>query len=697
MEKKVNRNNVDPVLVDVKYPGFSPQRYAKKGAVNLARGVHLPRKKMRFPRRVMARVGVVFAAVFLIFGGFAVWGVVGAKSALGRGDAIARNFEGALKAFQEFDFETADGYLTRNEKELNALSAFFGGSQRSFLAGAFGTVVPAVGEGQALLGDVISLNYNLLRISRTVSDLKKNGFRYFRSDGEKLLSNLRELRERLSSVTEEVQAVKQSTNRLKSILPFLESVDRMLGNSYMAYSAQLYESDQLLEHLIAFLGEPGDRHLLLFFQNPAEIRPGGGFIGSYADVVLRGGQMISMDVRDIYDPDGQLKVKLTPPQPLQTMTQDWGARDANWFFDFPTSAATVITMMERSLMYTELGVTFEGAIGLNINVFRTIVAAVGPIPLPEYELTINQDNFLEVIQREVETGEDKAAGYPKRILTVLAPMLLERLENLSSSQLEALYAALEGHVEDKDIMCYAKDSTFAQTLASLGMDGAVYGLTPDFWGSYLAVVNANVAGGKSDAFVEESIEARVDVAADGSTLTDLSVTRAHHGDEEKDSWWRATNKDYLQILVNPGTELLKVKGNTVKNLVSDFDYDANGYQKLPQLHAVEMAKKFVTKWNAWVSQAFGKTVFAAWSYVPAGQEKTVEFRYQTASQEGAVKEGNVFSFVFERQSGVKSPLHAVIAAPVGYVWTESGNSSYTYESENPEKRVIMKLTLARQP
>ncbi|MFH1162425.1 MAG: DUF4012 domain-containing protein [Candidatus Jorgensenbacteria bacterium] len=698
MEKKVKRKNIDPILIDVRRPGFAYAGSVKRETVNLARAVQFPNgQSQQRLRQLAARVGVTFAALVLVLGGLALWGVSGAQTAVGaRGAAIAQNFEGALRSFQAFDTDAAEGYLSRNEGELQALASIFQKPQGSMLFGALGAVVPAVGEGKAFLGEIIALNFDLLRISRTVSDLRKNGFRYFRSDGEKLLSSLVELRTRLRAVNAEVAVVKESTSRLKAIAPFLEQVDRVVGNSYVTYGARLYEYDQLLERLIALLGADGGRHILVFFQNPAEIRPGGGFIGSYADITIRRGQMASMDVRDIYDPDGQLTAKFTPPAPLQTMTQDWGARDGNWFFDFPTSAETVTTMMERSGMYAEHGITFEGAVAVNINVFRSLIQAVGPLPLPEYKLTITEDNFLDVIQREVEAGEDKAAGYPKRILTVLAPMVMERLERLSPEQFALLLTAIEEHFAAKDIMLYAKDETFARFLASTGVDGAVYGLPNGFWGSYLAVVNANLAGGKSDAFMEESIEARVDVGADGSTLTDLAITRSHHGDKEKDPWWRATNKNYLQIFTNPNAELLALKGQSVKNLASTFDYLGSGYQTLPQLKSIETAKKFLSKWSAWVMEEFGKTVFATWSFVPAGQTKTIEFRYQTLPQEAAVYAGNAYTFVFERQSGVKSPLRAVIAAPVGYAWVESGATRFTYENADPGKREIVKLTLAKQ-
>ncbi len=119
------------------------------------------------------------------------------------------------------------------------------------------------------------------------------------------------------------------------------------------------------------------------------------------------------------------------------MTEDWGARDANWFFDFPTSAEVVSGMLEESKIYEEEGVKFEGVIGVNVDVLGTIVDLIGPIELPEYDLVIDEDNFLGELQREVETGKDKQEGKnPKKVLAVLAPKIMERLEDLSKSEME---------------------------------------------------------------------------------------------------------------------------------------------------------------------------------------------------------------------------------------------------------------------
>ena len=427
------------------------------------------------------------------------------------------------------------------------------------------------------------------------------------------------------------------------------------------------------------------------------MRPGGGFIGSYADVTIDNGQLAGIDVRDIYDPDGQLDLKVVPPQEIKTMTQNWGARDANWFFDFPTSAKTVVYFLENSKMYSEKNITFDGAIGLNLNVMKSILGVIGPVPLEEYKVVIDDQNFFKEIQKEVETGKDKIAGEPKRILKVLAPIILERMKILSPPQLQDLVEKTGKHFSYKDIMVYMKNQDMQHFIEMANIDGGVFKLPNNFWGSYLGVVNTNVAGGKTDVFMDELIEARIDVDTSGGTFTDLQITRSHFGKDEKDPWWKATNKNFIQVYTNPNASLVSLKGNDVKNLFSNFDYDANRYIRLPQLQSIEKTKIFVNTYQTWIMQAFGKAAFGTWFNVPAGVSKILSVRYEApGDNEIMVTTGKIFTFVFDKQSGVNTHLRISISAPLGYTWIESQSPVFSYENEDPESRITLLLTLKKQ-
>jgi len=44
-----------------------------------------------------------------------------------------------------------------------------------------------------------------------------------------------------------------------------------------------------------------------------ELRPGGGFIGSYAILSVDKGKITNFKIYDVYDADGQLKNHIEPP------------------------------------------------------------------------------------------------------------------------------------------------------------------------------------------------------------------------------------------------------------------------------------------------------------------------------------------------------------------------------------------------
>ena len=97
-------------------------------------------------------------------------------------------------------------------------------------------------------------------------------------------------------------------------------------------------------------------------------------------------------------------------------------------------------------------------------------------------------------------------------------------------------------------MAYAADRTLEAYIQTARMGGELY--TPEARSTedYLAVVDTNIAGGKSDAFVNESIalDSRIDI--EGRVINHLTVTREHTGAGQTEWWYRAPNKNFIQVL-----------------------------------------------------------------------------------------------------------------------------------------------------
>ncbi len=697
MKNKVPKKNISPVLVDVKKPNYDYTRLHKFETVNLGGIPRAPKKVSKKTKRFAWSVATSFVAVILAFLAITFFNLNEAKFILAEGaKTVVDNFSSSVEALKEFRPDKAVNSLKKNGKDLDSLRFVFKKSYGETLFQLLGGAVPAFKDAGGLIEKVSDLNSDLILLSETISDLQTNGFMYFQSDGERLIRSIMEIRGRVGSATEKIESLRNSVSTLTSISPFFEKFETVLSENYLKYGSELRDLDMFLGGMLDFL-KSDERHMLIFFQNIAEMRPGGGFIGSYADIAIRNGQMQSIDVRDIYDPDGQLDLKIVPPHEIKTMSRDWGARDANWFFDFPTSAKTVTYFLEKSKIYSEKNTTFDVAIGLNLNVVKSILEVIGPIPLEEYKIIIDSDTFFKEIQREVEAGKDKIAGEPKRILKVLAPIMLERLKILSEPQLRDLADRVGKHFSAKDVMVYAKDQNIQHYVELVNADGGVFKLPNNFWGLYLGVANANIAGGKTDVFMEQSIEANIDIATNGGIFTDMRITRAHTGDKEKDPWWRAENKNFIQVFSNPNAELVSIKGNSVKNLVSSFDYESNGYETLPQLQSIEKSKISIKAYQSWVMQAFGKSVFATWFNVPAGKTKDLDVRFQIPGGERtSATQGKAFTFVFDKQSGVGGRLSLLVSAPLGYMWEESESPIFKYENDNLSSRTILHLTLKKQ-
>jgi len=279
----------------------------------------------------------------------------------------------------------------------------------------------------------------------------------------------------------------------------------------------------------------------------------------------------------------------------------------------------------------------------------------------------------------------------------MTPIILEKLNQLSGDEKLEFVKSLENHLIKKDIMIFAKDAGLANLFLASQIDGSVYELPHSFWGSYLAVVGANIAGGKSDVFLEQTIDGRFDIDTDGSIFVDLTIQREHRGDKEKDWWWRADNKSFTQIFTNPNANLINIKGNgQPRSKISDIDYQVDGYEVNSDLAAIEATKIFLVNQNTWTMDAFGKKVFGAWFNTPAGSSNALNLRYQVPSRSDfAISSGEVFQFIFERQSGVKSKIVFKVGAPFGYRWAKNQSAVFTYEEDDPDGLVILNLTLQK--
>lgn len=313
----------------------------------------------------------------------------------------------------------------------------------------------------------------------------------------------------------------------------------------------------------SFLGADTPRRYLVLFLNNRELRPGGGFIGSYGMMTIQNGDIESFPISDIYDLDRTFPQGEKPPRPIADyLSPKWFMRDSNWSPDFPASAAQTL-----ALYRTESGDTerVDGVIALTPRVIEALLQHTGNISVPGYPYTFTPENFTETLQDAVEydflnLGIDDVDR--KQILTGLHEELLTRILHLESSEIANFAREFLTLVDEKQFFVtlsknFPRSSDRNQALESIGWNGAM----PKTSGDFLMLVDANFYALKSDPVVHRSIQYDVHATNKGNLEAHVSVTYQHGGKVDN---FTDRYQTYTRLFVPKGSKLL-----SSKNLDSD--------------------------------------------------------------------------------------------------------------------------------
>jgi len=396
-------------------------------------------------------------------------------------------------------------------------------------------------------------------------------------------------------------------------------------------------------HIMAdFLGANGPRKYLFLFQNNQEMRPTGGFIGSYGVLDINGsGRIRNFFIDGIFNPDGQLLDKVVPPKPIQKISVAWSLHDSNWFPDFPTSAKKAILFYEKTG-----GPTVDGVITLTPTVIQKFLDITGPIEMPEYGVTLDRDNFIQNIQYEVEVDYDKEENRPKKILSDLAPMILDKLsQSRDAKTILSTTDVLNDALKEKHILLYFYNAELQKMVSSLGWSGEVLKSNDD----YLSVINTNINGYKTDGVVDEKISQDVTIFSNGEIVDTVTIKRKHNGGATNYEWWNKVNSDYMRVYVPKGAELLEVDGQTREINEDVVDYNSLNFERDQDVENEESQMKVDNKTGTRVYVEGDKTVFANWVYVSPQEEVVVKYKYKLPFKfTGDIRS---YSLMAQKQSG----------------------------------------------
>ncbi len=467
-----------------------------------------------------------------------------------------KDFKGA-----SVEFTRAKENLERSKQELESL-------QNKWIAAKF---VP----GRNQLNYLSNLNDSALIISRSAAqvsnlaiNLSSNSF-IDTNDFNSLSTSQK------SSFIQSIIVLEPELNALKANISLalikLNSIPRYsvlwpIRNKLNTVKEQLTEAHWLLGKtmpivrlLPAFSGYPEPAHYLIMLQNNDELRPSGGFLGSYVRLdVSNFGEIDKLEASDIYHLDMPSigKTKFTAPLPITTYlkVKNWYLRDANWSPDWPTSAKQIQTMFhEESLASGIEEPPMDAIIAITPEFVANLLRITGPITVKGE--TYAPENMQALLQYNVEVAyleEDISSWDRKDIINDLIYELKNRLSKLSLKQYPLILEKITESINKKDLLIYFNNPHEQVIAQDLEASGEVAKNHDDF----LMVVDANLAAFKSDAVITKNIFYKLDSTKKGL----IAQTKLNYRHNSGFDWRTTRYRSFTRIYAPLGSKLINIDG-----------------------------------------------------------------------------------------------------------------------------------------
>ncbi len=374
---------------------------------------------------------------------------------------------------------------------------------------------------------------------------------------------------------------------LASLLPLLPGLE-----------VGLRQEQQLKSAFGWLIGVDHQRSYLIEPMDSAELRATGGFTGQFGDLVLNGGHMSPLNLKNIgkYEedhsaegspPDMTVYAKVIgqrPPAPYSAWwpIPNFGLRDSNLSADFPTSAR--LAMQKYSY---EFGGQLDGVIMFTPNLIKQVLHVTGPITIPQYKETISENNLenrlhyyqldnrgirREEIIEHVADPQQARKLFTQRVTKALMSTALR----LPIAQLLPMANEMLRSMKSKDLQVYFSNPQLEALLATYGSTDSL-DRSNNHDGLYL--VQSNLSANKASQYVTTALRDTITLDARGGATHQLQMTLDYQ--QKGDVYGLDTYRDYIRVYVPVNSRFLK--GNGFDQSDRPYCGDAqSGYRLCPR-------------------------------------------------------------------------------------------------------------------
>ncbi|NQV12798.1 MAG: DUF4012 domain-containing protein [Parcubacteria group bacterium] len=537
----------------------------------------------------------------------------------------AQNFSAASRSLQE-----AESNFTSAKDNLGKLSwlRIVPGAGRQYKAAKQMAIT-----GELLAKSLVSVSETVVEITEPISGEDASANNISSEEKRAMLQNLYRSTPTLQSALSNLKLAEIEADKIpeKYLVEQLDEASGVIGDNIPMLKDYIEGAMIASRYLPALAGYPEEETYLFLFQNNGELRPGGGFIGSYGIIKMKDGELTQMETDDTYNLDKESEAQVDGPWQIPTLLSpgipSWYFRDSNWSPDFPTNAE------KAEWFYHEEGGTepeFGGVVAITPTFIEYLMELTGSIKIADHPKTFTSENVTDLIQHHVEqrfVDIGLPEAYRKNIIGELANVITDRLFSLPREEWDDLFLVLGKSIDEKHLSLYFNDDDIEKFFRDRNWASQVQDTTVD--NDYLMVVDANLASRKTDFYMERSWNYHLDLTGEKPTV---KLELQYHNTAPGISWKYTRYRTWTRVFAPADSTVVKVTGSAT---------DKKYYPKLDN--------------NYEVNQELGKTAIGTFFVVEPGAKKTITFEYELAEKTEEYLANNSYNLLVQKQIGTLKP------------------------------------------
>ncbi len=308
------------------------------------------------------------------------------------------------------------------------------------------------------------------------------------------------------------------------------------------------------------LGFNKTQNYYILTQNNLELRPSGGFLGSYIKIKINKAKIQSITFHDVYEKDGNLPGHVNPPNPIQTAFQTgfWRLRDANWDVDFNQAAQDIAWFLTQSKEEAPFAI-----IAMNLSTIQSFLNLLPPIKLPDDDIVITADNLYQILHPSIKTNFYPGSKIKSRLLTHFGLASLNTIRSSSIVTKLKIADLIYQDLNHRNIFIHVFNPALQSHISQLRWDGGLHyqpSSNPNLLSDYFYFTESNLGANKMNCCVNRSANHQITILPN-QINHQVTLTYNHIGNKDHPYLKLGRYLAYIRFVVPDAAFNIKLKFN----------------------------------------------------------------------------------------------------------------------------------------